>query len=222
MKEHEEQLAKFWESQVPEKYKHFSGTEFDSKMQNYYQQVKENIFKYLPMHSFLSNDIIVDWGVGGGLFSSFLANYGRIIGVDIAQSSLDKASQYLFSQKQAFHSSVLVDKLENAEKLQKYPIKLLFSVSVIQHFISVDYWRKVAELWKKLQPEYLAVQTRHGDKNEDHPDQYYISEKNYILGLRLTTKEVKSCVADKYKLLYNNLINDNHSMYEYFVFSRKN
>lgn len=217
----EEELAHFWHREVPGKYKHFLGSEFDQKVHNYQQQVQDNIFNHLPLGEFSFEDIIVDWGVGGGLFSLLLSHYGKVIAVDIAQSSLSQAKNYLQEKGQRFYKQILVDKLDNGRCLSKYPIKLLFSVSVIQHFISFDYWRKVMSFWKELLPEYLAIQTRHGENNEDNKDKYFLTEQNYILGLRLTTEEVINCFTDKYDTLYHHLIDDDYSMYEYFVFKRK-
>lgn len=217
----EKDLSKFWDSQVPDKYKHFTESEFGEKAPNYFQQFQDNIFSHLPLQDFCRQDILIDWGVGGGLFSLFLAQYGNVIGVDIAKSSLQQAKNYLQSNEQVFYKLLLVDKLENARHLHDYAIKLLFSTSVIQHFISFEYWRKVASLWKELLPEYLAIQTRHGEKNEDNKEQYFLAERNYILGLRLTTEEVMSRFVHKYDVIYHHLVDDSYSMYEYFVFKRK-
>lgn len=99
-------------------------------------------------------------------------------------------------------------------------IDLLFSASVVQHFPSYEYWRAVVKYWRTLEPKWIAVQTRHGEENKSNEKAYFDDTKNYILALYLTTDEVIGSFSEEYDLKYHKLIDDKHSMYEYFVFKR--
>ena len=215
------ELANFWNQQVPDKFKHYIGSDFDQKKDIYVNQVSKELLSNIPLNSFSKNDVIIDWGVGGGLFSNILSNYGQLIGLDIAQTSLDKAKSHLQQNDRAYHQAILINELSSLHDLLTLNVKLIFSVSVIQHFVSIKYWEEIVSLWNIISPEYLAIQTRHGKTNEDHPETYFDSEKNYILGLKLTTDEVVNSFSKQYNVIYHNLLDDNHSMYEYFLFSKK-
>ena len=212
----QKKLSSFWDKNVPTEFKHFIGSPFDKKLENYINDIKDHLINRID---FTNIELALDWGCGGGLGSRFLSEHCGVVALDIAESSLRQCGQYLKK-----HSKELVAgyKLEDIEKLViKEKIDLLYSASVVQHFPSYEYWKRVASFWKTLQPRFIAIQTRHGDQNKCNEAEYFDKTENYILGLYLTTNEVIDCFIAEYSLRYHKLIDDNHSMYEYFVFKRK-
>lgn len=209
-------LAEFWETSVPEQYKHYSGTEFEDKVGGYEIKLNEHLISKID---FADIRTALDWGCGGGYGSSILSANADVIVLDISKTSLAKAANYLNDKGISLKNSYLLEDLESLEI--KEQIDLVFSASVIQHFPSYDYWKKVAAKWLEMEPLWIAIQSRHGDENRDNENQYYNDVKNYILGLYLTTEEVVLTFSSKYELTYHFLDDDGYSMYEYFVFRNK-
>lgn len=209
-------LAEFWENSVPEQYKHYEGTEFENKAGDYEAKLNEHLISRID---FKDVRVALDWGCGGGYGSSILSVNADVIALDISKTSLSKASQYLSGKGITLKNSYLLGDLESLEISER--IDLIFSASVIQHFPSYEYWKKVAAKWLEIEPLRIAIQSRHGDENRDNENQYYNGVKNYILGLYLTTEEVVSTFSSKYDLTYHFLDDDGYSMYEYFVFRNK-
>ena len=212
----QKKLAQFWDKDVPEKFKHFSGSDFDPKVEKCRADIKRH---FVDQIDFTDVRVMLDWGCGGGIGSLLLSEYSNVIALDIAESSLESANKYMREHGKAFANTYKLDDIETLTI--KENVDLLFSASVVQHFPSLDYWRKVAAYWKSLEPKWIAVQTRHGEQNKSNEKDYFDTEKNYILGLYLTTEEVTGWFDDCYELKYHELIDDNYTMYEYFVFKRQ-
>ncbi len=213
----QKKLGEFWNSSVPKEFKHFQDTSFDQKTAQYYEKIQTLLVSKID---FSQIKTAIDWGCGGGMFSLDLAKRNcSVIPVDISEESLNTCKNRLVANGL---STLNTYKIEDIDQLEiKETVDLLFSVSVIQHFPSVEYWQSVAKKWNSISPKTIAIQTRHGSKDQANPEQYFDSVKNYILGLRLETETVKNSFQDRYQLSYHFFDQDNHSDYEYFIFQRK-
>jgi cyclopropane fatty-acyl-phospholipid synthase-like methyltransferase len=212
----QKQLGEFWEKQVPEQYKHYVGSAFDPKVEKCVADMRRHL---LDRIDFTGIQTALDWGCGGGLGTSELARKCRVGALDISEKSLQEADHLLASRGQSLTARYKLDDIDDLKITERYD--LLFSTSVVQHFPSFAYWQKVAAFWRNMAPRVIAVQTRHGDKVEDHEEVYYKEVRNYILGLRLPTIEVIDSFIDHYRLDHHFLDNDGYSMYEYYIFHRK-
>ncbi|MCK4809399.1 MAG: class I SAM-dependent methyltransferase [Candidatus Omnitrophica bacterium] len=208
-------LNSFWEKNVPEKFKHFLGSEWVPKAKPYEKDLKDKLLRNI---NFADVCIALDWGCGGGLGAKLLAEHSEVIILDIAKDSLDECKQFLERNGKSIRKKILLKNLDSFKLDEK--IDLIFCASVIQHFPSFEYWQKIVRLWNKINPKWLAIQIRHGEVNQSNESSYFESERNYILGLILTTDEVINSFKD-YELVCNELVDDNYSMYEYFVFKKK-
>jgi len=213
----QKKLSLFWDKNVPDKFKHFSGSEYDDKIKKCQSDIREYLISQID---FGNIRISLDWGCGGGIGSVLLSEHSDVIVLDIADSSLKKCEEYMNEHGKRMLTAVY--KLDDIKTLViNETIDLLFSASVVQHFPSYEYWKRVTAYWRSLQPKWIAIQTRHGDQNKSNEEVYYNDTRNYILSLYLTTEEVIDSFNDIYELKYHKLIDDNYSMYEYFVFKIK-
>lgn len=212
----EKKLSQFWGERVPSQWKHYIGTEFDVKIEKYARDIQENLVQHID---FSIIKTALDWGCGGGFCAKFLSEYCDIVCLDITRRSLKECRNYLKKHNKKIKKEILLKSLEDF--YINLELDLIFSASVIQHFPSIEYWNSVVEIWKKINPKMLAIQTRHGDENKDNENEYFNDTKNYLLALYLTTEEVLSNFSDRYDLVYHKLDDDNYSMYEYFVFRNK-
>lgn len=210
----QKKLSLFWDEQVQGQFKHYLNTEFDKKLRKYKRDLKEKMLRYID---FSEIDTAIDWGCGGGVGALLLSDYCSVIILDISETSLEKCSQLLNKNNKKIKQKIKLDDLSSFEVNEN--IDLIFCTSVIQHFPLLEYWNRVVEIWKKINPKWIAIQIRHGDQNKWSEEEYFNETKNYILGLILTTDEVIN-KFDSYELVHNELIDDNYSMYEYFVFRR--
>ncbi len=212
----EKKLSEFWNHRVEKQYKHYLGTEFDKKHEKYVDDLTNNFFNHID---FSDIDIALDWGCGGGVGSSLLANHGEVVCLDISEQSLTSCRNLLEKNGQKIKSEILLNNLTDFSI--DFEIDLIFCASVVQHFPSLEYWNSVVEHWRKINPEWIAIQTRHGEENKDNEEEYFQDTKNYILALYLTSEEVLGKFSDHYELKYHKLNDDKYSMYEYFVFKKK-
>lgn len=206
-------LSEFWEKSVPERYKHYSDTEFVDKAAEYGDKLRKHLISNID---FRDVHTVLDWGCGGGYGSSLLSENADVVAVDISKTSLKKCGFFLEEKGIRLKNAYLLQDLE--ELIINEKIDVVFSASVIQHFPSIDYWKKVVSKWISLKPGWVAIQSRHGNENKDNESIYYDDLRNYILGLYLTTDEVISSFSEEYELVYHFLDDDGYSMYEYFVF----
>ncbi len=209
----QKKLAGFWDQNVSDEFKHFMDSAFQAKVEKYRADVKRYLIDGIEFEDI---GIALDWGCGGGLGALLLSERCDVVALDVAVSSLQKCKEFLGKQGKKLRGLYKLDNIEDLVINER--IDLVFSVSVVQHFPSYEYWKKVVTHWKSLQPGWIAVQTRHGDENKSNEEIYFDDRRNYILGLYLTTEEVIGSLDDSYKLKCHRLIDDNYSMYEYFVF----
>ena len=213
----EEKLARFWELNVPQEFKHYVGSKFDSKSEKCVRDARLNI---LDKIDFSGVDSGFEWGCGGGLISNELAKRCKAVGaLDISRTSLEKCEEFLSRNGHELAEAVLLDSLDSLDIKNHYD--LLVSVSVIQHFPSYEYFKRVVTKWMEMRPAWVGIQTRHGESVKYNEQEYFDGVRNYILGLIMPTDVVIESFASHYDVIYNYLDNDGYSMYEYFVFKRK-
>jgi cyclopropane fatty-acyl-phospholipid synthase-like methyltransferase len=213
----EKKLSEFWDKAVPDKFKHFVGSDYAEKIKKQNNEVKKHLLNNI---NFDDIKIALDWGCGGGVGALSLVDKCGLIVVDLSKNSLQECKNFLQSHGKELIAQYHLVNLDDLYIQQK--VDLIFSIAVIQHFPSYQYWRQMVEKWLSLNPKKIAIQTRHGDKNECHEATYFNNVKDYILGLKLTTEEVReSFERFNYRTIYHYLDDDGYSMYEYFVFEKQ-
>jgi len=159
-------LNDFWENKVPGIAKH-TREDFGHLKEGHQKKIKDNLLNHLPLE-ISESDIVIDWGIGSGMIAELLLPC-NLYGVDVARDSLDNARAAIGD----YHEVYLRD-LSDAEHLCDFDVKLLVSVATIQHFPGREYWENILELWQRINPEYIAIQTRYGDSEaEDYYADYY-------------------------------------------------
>lgn len=190
-------LIDFWDRGVGKNAKHFIESMDPKKIEKMKNRVQKHLFNNLD---FSQINTTIDWGCGGGLFAKELSRWSDIVLIDISQESLDKAKDNVKNVV----SSQLVGELESFE--YNGPCDLLFCHTVIHHFPSYDYLLKVLDVWQKIEPKFIAVHIKIGDKNKWFADKEYFKGKNCLSGLYLNDKQFVAELAKRgYKLNYQGI-----------------
>ncbi len=165
---------------------------------------------------------ILEWGCGKGDISRKLAaRVGELHLVDILDESLQLAAAALETDGNRPASLTLVGELDEVS-LPVPHVDALLCTAVVQHFPTVEYWRRVAALWKSLSPETIVLQTRHAD--ETRQTRNYRTE--YFTALWLSTEEVLAQFPE-YEVVFHHVdTEDDHlwsgvTHYEFFVLKRR-
>ena len=179
-------LSNFWENSVPKGHRHFMYG--DRKM---IPEVKKRIYSRVKKHildklNFDEIDTTMDWGCGGGLFAKEISKYSNLCLMDISKSSLENALNYIGEGKnKVIYTKLLPDNIESFS-YDGPNVDLIFSNEVIQHFPSLDYFKKVIKIWRIIQPKTIAFQVKLDNKTKESNNY----EKNYLNGLRFKEEEV--------------------------------
>ena len=150
-------------------------------------EVKKRIFSRVKKHILdkINFDEIVttmDWGCGGGLFAKEISKHSNLCLMDISKSSLENALNYIGEGKnKVVYTKLLPDNIESFS--YKGPN---VSNEVIQHFPSLEYFKKVIKIWEIIQPKIIAFQVKLDNKTKESVNY----EKNYLNGLRFKEEEV--------------------------------
>jgi trans-aconitate methyltransferase len=176
------QLKDFWNNNVPAGWRHSLSQMPDEKKKRIKDRVSTHLLQKL---NFNKIEEILDWGCGGGLFTVELLKKGNVSVVDISEKSLKETRKRCPSL--SYFQFAPSENIEEYEYKGKAP-DLLFSNEVIQHFPSLAYFTKIADLWtSKICPKYLALQIKIDDKTQEASQ--YFHGKNYLNGLRFKRKD---------------------------------
>lgn len=171
-------LADFWNKRVKKGWKHFSEQMTPLKI-----DYTVGLFQEHALDCIEKPNTSIDWGCGGGLLSKTLLDWSpdcRATIVDISKESLDVAEKFIEHPVR----KALVQE-EVSETKVPSGVDFLFCYSVVQHFPSLDYWQEVANFWSQfVQPEYIAIRTKVGDKDCEAED--YYKGRNFLRGLVLS------------------------------------
>jgi len=211
----EKRLKNFWTKSVSKNWCHFPEDMPKDKVEKTLKWFRKHCVERV---NFKSVNTALDWGCGGGLLAKELSKHTSVILLDISQRSMNVAVSYSGNKNK---SIVLGDDLANAESIDE-KIDMINCYSVIQHFPSYDYWKKVVSIWRKLGPEYITVRTKVSSEIREAED-YYLNSKNFLNALILTKKEIKDCFGDKYKIDYwHEVDNPKHPYMDvFFILKRK-
>jgi len=133
----EQKLAEFWDKEVPEHAKHLHET-VTSRVG---MRCSADITRLLSRVNFSSVDMALDWGCGGGWGANVLADHFNVAILDIVPACL-RATEKLMTPVASYE----LTSLDNLKILQK--IDLILCSTVIYHFPSYAYWKKVVAFWK--------------------------------------------------------------------------
>ena len=99
---------------------------------------------------------------------------------------MENAKKYLTPEECIYSQEISNDISEFIYKGPK--VDLIFSHAVIHHFPTLLYFEKVLELWKIINPEYIAVQVKLSNKTKE-AKKY---EKQFLNGLFLDERDLLS------------------------------
>ena len=184
-----EKLGDFWEKKVPKGDRHFmhgQGKLPPEVVERIFSRVKKHI---LDKIDFNDVDTTMDWGCGGGLFAKEISKHSHLCLMDISKSSLENALNYIdYNKNQVVYTKLLPDDIESF--IYEGPkVDLIFSNEVIQHFPSLDYFKKVIKIWETIQPNIIAFQVKLDNEIKENIN-YQSYKENYLNGLRLEEEEV--------------------------------
>ena len=178
-------LKKFWETVQPG-WRHFTGGDgslANDKSIRILNRVNKHLLSKL---NFKDINNTLDWGCGGGLVAKEISQYSDIGIIDISIQSMDNAKRYL-NGINIFYEKIIPDNIEDFT-YDGPAIDLIFSNEVIQHFPSLEYFKKVLTCWESIAPKYIAIQVKL-DKTTKEASDYY-DKTNFLNGLRLAEKDL--------------------------------
>jgi hypothetical protein len=148
--------------------------------------------------------LTLDWGCGGGLLARIVAGFSDIILLDATRHSLMNATKYLSDIRAArtihFTDSCLPFPFSmTTATLGKLNIDLLICYNVIYHLPSLEYWRRLAEIWLEIRPRYIAMQTKTAPKTQVAKNY----AQNYINALILSEQDFLNPFGHAYSIIYH-------------------
>lgn len=210
-------LSDFWENNVPKGWKHFTD-HMDNNKKNYIiKNINKYFFKYINFSNIFKT---LEWGCGGGLISQEFSKYTDIILLDISQESLNVANSFVDN---VIYSQKINDNIDKFIYTGPQP-DIIMSHAVIHHFPNYNYWKKVLKIWKLLNPTYIAIHVKIGDKTKEAKD--YFEERNYLNGLIFNENDlISDLLKVNYKLINKDIIEtllSNQKISGFFVFKNDN
>lgn len=211
----EKQLRTFWSKRARPEMKHFLDSDFIRHKVKYSQMIKEHFIERMPWDRVR---ISLDWGCGGGLVANLIQNRTGLMIADIDRESLSRT----FEQIRDLTYPLIVTNLKSArEKLQIYyegGVKpdLIYCFSTIQHFPSLKYFERVVEIWKELEPRFIAIQMRWA--HELHETKDY--EKHFVRALAMPGEMVFDILRPYYPIYRGQIIERSH--YQFWIFELDN
>lgn len=204
-------LNLFWDKRVPKEWRHIVKDIPEIKRERILKRVNSNFinhFKTLDIKS------CIDWGCGGGLISKELLKYYKVHIVDVSIDSINSCIEYCENKISSHHL------INDALKIKKLKVDLIFSNEVIQHFISLEYFNRVLKVWSDLNPKYIAFQVKISNENKEELD--YFTGNKYLNGLLLNKNYVIEKMANhNYKLIkYSTDYTLNKIELGYFIFEK--
>jgi len=185
----EQELASFWDKKVPDYAKHIQ----EDPESRAVLRASANIIRLLSEVDFAHIDTALDWGCGGGWGAKVLAERCDVVLLDVARSALQAAQQLI--KPVASYELTSMDSLKISQK-----IDLILCTTVIYHFPSYAYWKKVAAFWRQLEPEWIAIHTIVGNERKEASEEGYW--RAHMRGLILTLDDVIDEFKPDYPLQY--------------------
>jgi len=178
----EKKLKEFWTNNISKNWCHFHDDMPEGKTQKTIRLFREHLIEQLKSEFSLN---ALDWGCGGGVLAKEISQNNKVILLDISKRSLLEAERYSGIKT----NSILLSEPIDSFKIFLNNIDLIYCYSVIQHFPSYNYWKKVSKLWIEISPKYIAGRTKFSDRVIETGD-YYKSSKNFLNALILSKEDL--------------------------------
>jgi len=169
--------------------------------------------KYGPFD--LSNQTIIDYGIGGAFQGIYLLenlNIKKYIGIDIAKRSLDAAKENLKK-----YDSYRVTLLRAPVEFKQFKADVFTSFAVIQHFPNQEYLDDFLNNINRSGIPKLILQIRYSKNNKFSGS--CKTQDDVMLGCQ-TSKEYMLSKLIKYKCVKEGNIHEG-SNYQYLYFTKK-
>ena len=131
----------------------------------------------------------LDWGCGGGLLTKELKKFSTACAIDISDKSLLECVKYANPTYSQALPNNLSDFNWNGPK-----IDFILCHALVWHFPNILYFKEVLENWKKIDPIYIAFNTKPTkEKNYIEEPDY---KKGYLNALRISDKYTIKLLED--------------------------
>jgi 2-polyprenyl-3-methyl-5-hydroxy-6-metoxy-1,4-benzoquinol methylase len=170
-------LNRKWES-VDKGHRHFIDNMSSEKIKNLLRRFESNLLDHVT-----DGTKVLDWGCGGGLIANRLKENYSVTIADISSGSLEECSKHT-----GIDDTLLIpNNLKDLSLDKRFDI--VHCSDVVHHFPSLDYWKSVVNIWKKITNKYVLMNAKIGKLYEANN---YFDGKNYITGIVMPKEYVIS------------------------------
>lgn len=201
-------LTEHWED-VPKNWRHI-GT-IKSKKDRLVYNYNEYLLKNLNTDEIKNS---LDWGCGGGILTKELKKISNTSVVDISPDSLESCLKYANPDYNQLIPSNLDDFSWGGPD-----IDFVLCHALVWHFPSLEYFKKVLNIWKNLSPKYIAFNTKVIKGGYKETDDY---SSDYLNALLLSDSKVEKMLKEiGYEVNSKSLVTTGVQNQTYFSFVKK-
>ena len=156
----------------------------------------------------------LDWGCGGGLLTKELSSFSQTSVLDISEDSLKECEVYA----RPYYKQLISNNLEEFV-WDGLPVDLILCHALVWHFPTLDYFKQIVNIWKKINPKYIAFNIKTIGEGIKETENYSTQFLQALTQSEKSTEEIMKGVG--YKVNSKNLIKTGVQPQTYYTFTNE-